>query len=736
MNKKLLGLSALLALVLAGCGGPETSGDTSVPSDTSDTGDTGSTEDTGDTGTSTSEGPTAPSLEEVFGKFIALGNVHNGELELDGHTYDYVRNADYMYLETAGGVARITPQEAPAEEEDGGEDEGARLAQPAALRSMDTESTHTSFEKSDFKLSLDTNALMNNVMKEADETDTGANDIQEEDPPVAPVATEGKYFMVSETVEGYEAAWGAVYENEEEFNKFSVSALFNDFVEVSEGDYEELAKYFINYAGDMTYTVKSTNFVKYFYSYLGLSKFKSVIGDGFVEVGFDEAENPFIYFYGLLDVAPRSILRFNSVEEKRIEGLDTYLATFEDYPHSPVAFDDLLKTFDSNSFASVTDPSDLLDSGYDMQYAATEEAATLAFTGEYWDDYYGFQFGCANIGAGKEVPEGLVTYGVTKDKEIDNTFITDPGEEDYIEYEDEEGYENAKWYETYLCPQVLKSYEAVTEAVNEASGAFHIEGEEPLYYAQRAFRGIYLSCNMFAWTLTTTGQTAKLNVSDMYISYTLEEGKVTEILVEADCDMIVEDTGEVVYEGYGAAFEYFTYFDEIDSAGKITDYLNALEDLTIIDEYETEIVIEPEETHKWDAGFRPEDAIVSYKTSNAKVATIANGVITGVAAGKTKVACYIGDVTRLADVTVKGVATAKSKVTVATGADATNKATLYGVEGGELSAKAADEAVATVTIDGNNVVVHGVNAGKTTVEVTYKLSDAKSYKATFDVTVN
>ena len=123
MNKKLFGISALLALVLAGCNPtPAPTSESSSSADPS-SGDTSSTSEP----SSTSELPSAPELEDVFAAFMGLGTNHTAEIDGGVAKLNYVRNADYTYLEGFGGVAKIT-----LPEEQGGE-EGGEGAQQQGL---------------------------------------------------------------------------------------------------------------------------------------------------------------------------------------------------------------------------------------------------------------------------------------------------------------------------------------------------------------------------------------------------------------------------------------------------------------------------------------------------------------------------------------------------------------------------------------------------------------------------
>ena len=121
MNKKFLGISALLALILSSCGGTpsvDPSG-SSVEPTTSET----SSEGGSDSSSTTSE-ETPVALNDVLDKLESLGHVYEGKITIGNEVLVLKQNANFTYLSGVGGVAKIVPVAPEQGGEQGGEEGG------------------------------------------------------------------------------------------------------------------------------------------------------------------------------------------------------------------------------------------------------------------------------------------------------------------------------------------------------------------------------------------------------------------------------------------------------------------------------------------------------------------------------------------------------------------------------------------------------------------------------------
>ncbi|MBQ4060416.1 MAG: Ig-like domain-containing protein, partial [Bacilli bacterium] len=112
---------------------------------------------------------------------------------------------------------------------------------------------------------------------------------------------------------------------------------------------------------------------------------------------------------------------------------------------------------------------------------------------------------------------------------------------------------------------------------------------------------------------------------------------------------------------------------------------------------------------------------VEWLSNDESIATVENGVVTGVKAGKVTITAKVGEVSNTFEVTVKSNGSIKivGKTTIYTTKSTTLKTTLTNVEG-EIEWSSSDESIATV-VDGK---VTGVKAG--TVVITAKIGDVIS----------
>ncbi len=645
MNKKFLGISALLALILSSCGGTpsvDPSG-SSVEPTTSET----SSEGGSDSGTSTTSEETPVALNDVLDKLESLGHVYEGKITIGNEVLVLKQNANFTYLSGVGGVAKIVPVAPEQGGEEGGEEGGEQGGDQGGQEGL--EQGRVSLDEAKFD---EPARLLRRALAEPE--------VEEAEPVKFFAFYEGKD---EQDKKAFEAQWGAVYDSEEEFLANNTAGGLGALIKsvVAQMDPAAVADLFAYSKSGKFYQVKNAAYVSAFAELVGLN----LSGLTFAKANLSFEGNQFTI--GLYQTAAEAKPSVNIVLEAKAEvkdeDLEAWLGSFEDYPHSPVAFKDLLGTFSSNNFSSVSDPYELLEGEYSISYKATEEAFNIEFTGKDWKEDYGYQNGMLNVGEGMEIVGGLYQYGVTKDNELSVDLI---GSEDKDNYIENTGHDDYAWYEYAYCPQATLEFPAVYNGADEAMGAFHL-GAAASATASKCFRGVYYGANLFTWTLKT-GEKAVMNVTDTYISYKLgEDGKVSEIEVEAVCDLVDQTTGEVYYKNYGSVYETFSNFNNVAEAGKAGKFLNGLEEVTFAEDAPEVITLdatkEGEKTFDFAAAidYAPKRLVAEYNTLESyfeeedTVASISEeGILTAIAPGYTMAIADVGGATWTSDVQVKG----------------------------------------------------------------------------------
>lgn len=659
MNKKLFGISALLALVLAGCNPtPAPTSESSSSADPS-SGDTSSTSES----SSSSELPSAPELEDVFAAFMGLGTNHTAEIDSGLAKLNYVRNADYTYLEGFGGVAKITLPEEQGGEEGG---EGAQqqgLAKKSLKASSFSDILHTEQAASMDKV---------NFTKIEKDPEPGEGEGQEgegqgEETPV----DDAKFFFVYEDEEGaYHEQWGAAFNSQAEYDKLSIVSLFEDFDE--EFTPEDLAEAFVTYPGEEVYYV-DTSLTNYFFGYMNLDFVQEKIGDAFISVGLTEEEAPFIDFYPTADsTEPAARMTFKANDLKHLAGLEAHLATLTAYPTSPISLEETLNAFMGHNYMGYTDASDLVgDEGSDFLYYATEQFNSLTW-GEAWKvgstNRAGLQQGVANVEEGKEIADGLYSYAVTKDKDLAISMVNNPDTK-AADYFDNTGRSMA-WYDYAYTPEAALEFPSALAKAYESNGAFVIDDAAAVATLAPCFRGLYMSCNFFVFG---SGPYYVPEIGSIAISYVLDEANnVDDILLAASIDFHVYDidtyevSEEVAIANVATVYDMFGAFGEIEKTEtKVEKFLTEeVQTVTISENMPTSKVMDLNESFdiKGALDYKPERASVSFITEyelydqeDPVVSIDENGVMTAIGIGKTAVYSVIGGFVHILPVTVKGV---------------------------------------------------------------------------------
>ena len=658
MNKKLFGISALLALVLAGCNPtPAPTSESSSSADPS-SGDTSSTSEP----SSTSELPSAPELEDVFAAFMGLGTNHTAEIDGGVAKLNYVRNADYTYLEGFGGVAKITLPEEQGGEEGG---EGAQqqgLAKKSLKASSFSDILHTEQAASMDKV---------NFTKIEKDPEPGEGEGQEgegqgEETPV----DDAKFFFVYEDEEGaYHEQWGAAFNSQAEYDKFSIVSLFEDFDE--EFTPEDLAEAFVTYPGEEVYYV-DTSLTNYFFGYMNLDFVQEYIGDAFISVGLTEEEAPFIDFYPTADsTEPAARMTFKANDLKHLAGLEAHLATLTEYPTSPISLEETLNAFMGHNYMGYTDASDLVgDEGSDFLYYATEQFNSLTW-GEAWKvgstNRAGLQQGVANVEMGKEIVGGLYSYAVTKDKDLAISMVNNPDTK-AADYFDNTG-KSMAWYDYAYTPEAALEFPSALAKAYESNGAFVIDDAAAVAKLAPCFRGLYMSCNFFVFG---RGPYYVPEVGSIAISYELDEANNVEgILLTASIDFHVYDidtyevSEEVAIANVATVYDIFGEFGEVEKTEtKVEKFLTEeVQTVAISENMPTSKVMDLNETFdiKGALAYTPERASVSFITEyelydeeDPVVSIDENGVMTAIGIGETAVYSVIGGFVHELPVTVKG----------------------------------------------------------------------------------
>lgn len=752
MNKKFLGISALLALILSSCGGTpsvDPSG-SSVEPTTSET----SSEGGSDSGTSATSEEQIVTLNEILDKIIAVGENVKGIAKVGGVEHKLYQNANYFYVEGFGGIGRIdlvapsVPEEDPEGAyrdttiEEYNEEMNAKLASYFG-EGKGLEAKQNSFAK---KASLNKKARVN-----------------EGEP------TAAKYFRFDEAEGGFAAHWGAVYSTVEEYLEDSIVAI----AKYLKG-FEGLDKLFNYSAKNKFYQSTNESVVAILGALAGLEGYINLAK---VNLGLDENGKFYIDFYQSgAEAAPSVHVTLEAAgEADKAENLEAWLGSFTEYPTSPISFEDMSSFFILGNFVGNNDVEEMFGVDLSSTDIANEDGYVIKYDGAYYNNWWK---NYAQYGAGKDMATGVVR--VTEEgkavapgnylfgtpagaAKIDRTAASSQASS----YEDKAHFNYFKYalaasytWDYAMYSPVDFAYIAATPV--EENESFKFTGAAATTYANySALDDIVYDVSLdIADPDADVSLVSYLRADEISFSYTT---KVIEEEGEEPYEMVDEITVTIGYRDFGGQFDFVkgawveaptwlgTYVYELEEVygeffnenleNLASQFVNTdLENVTFNDDIKESFELDVEGSEDWNVLPTPTDVAVSYESNDEEIATIdENGKVTAVKPGETVVYAIAGGAVAKARVTVRGleIGDGSAQVKLAPGAEETYGLHLYGIEG-DISASTDKEGVVEATVipaneqEGAGLKVKVLTMGEVDVTVSVAVGE-KVYNAKLHV---
>ena len=763
MNKKFLGISALLALILSSCGGTpsvDPSG-SSVEPTTSET----SSEGGSDSGTSTTSEDTPVALNDVLDKLESLGHVYEGRITIGNEVLQLKQNADYTYLQGVGGIAKIVPVTPEPEPEEGGEGQPEEGGEQGGEQGGEAQGLVHNYDENE------PTRLLKRALNDPEEGEG-----EEE--------AEAKYFMFLEgkgenDQKAFQARWGALYDYQSEFLANNTAGGLGAIIKsvVAQMSAEDLASLIAYNKAGKFYQIRNASYISAFASLTGLAL--TGLNLSKMNLSFEGDQFKIGFYQTATESAPSINVTLEAKAEVADADLEAWLGAFADYPHSPVALEDVLDMFNTVNYNSATNLDDL-DPQYDLTlgFSATENGYGIMSLGQSWQDS-GTVGGVLEVSeTGYEISQGYYGYDTT----IGGKIATEDLDSLYELY----GYEyEGKWYDMWTNPSFV-GYNKDIFGANpvETFNGFFFDTPTYVNYMARNFRGISAASTVFTFTIEDNPRNVPegyaletiTKAKEMYINYTLDlEGKVNTITVTAELALYDKvflendpnETEVAALSGWNEVYPddrfeiYETYQDFGTTVTEADKFVGETLRKVVFDEEKIapQFTLDVNEKVNWslEGKYTPADLepyYVAYFDDGTIDVNEETGEVTGLSAGYDYVFGVVGGAEIYAKATVRGMLAWDNdayeyvdEINAFPGEEKSYELDLFGLENAPV-ASVVDDTVALASVvalhdneddpeevTGYELQVSALKNGKTTVQIIVSEND-KTYDLFLPITVS